>query len=98
MSNSPCPKCGCTVIVEGVRILDRGSRGHTEDLSLAAYRHPDAWLFKGEVLHRLWAKVCGNCGFTELYAENPTDLLRAVAEAQAAEEPKAPTDATPPAD
>jgi hypothetical protein len=80
------------VVVDGVRVLDQKYQGRVDDLSVAVYRHPDAWMFKGEVRCRVWAKVCGNCGFTELYAENPTELVRAVAEAQAAEAPKAPRD------
>jgi predicted nucleic-acid-binding Zn-ribbon protein len=82
MKDSSCPKCGCTVMVEGVRVLDHGYRGSERDLSVAAYRHPAAWVFKGQVTCSLWARVCGNCGYTELYAENPTALVRAVAEAQ----------------
>ena len=92
MASDGCPKCGCTVIVEGVRVLDRGHGGAEHDLSVAVYRHPTARVFKGEVTCNLWARVCGNCGFTELYAENPTALVRAAAAAQGpagAEEPAA---------
>jgi hypothetical protein len=70
------------VVVEGVRVLDRGHGGAEHDLSVAVYRHPAARLFKGEVTCSLWARVCGNCGYTELYAENPTALVKAAAEAQ----------------
>jgi predicted nucleic-acid-binding Zn-ribbon protein len=82
MTEGSCPKCGCTVLVDGVRILDHRYRGSVEDLSVAVYKNPSGWVFKGEVRCRLWARVCGNCGYTELYAENPTDLVRAAAEAQ----------------
>jgi predicted nucleic-acid-binding Zn-ribbon protein len=82
MADAGCPKCGCTVVVEGVRVLDRGDHEVQHDLSVAVYRHPAARLFKGEVTCSLWARVCGNCGYTELYAENPTALVKAAAAAQ----------------
>ena len=82
MKDGVCPKCGCTVVVQGVRVLDRGSDGVEYDLSVAVYRNPSARLLKGEVTSGLWACVCGACGYTELYADNPTELVKAAAEAQ----------------
>ena len=79
MKNGPCPKCGCTIVVQGVRVLDRGHGGSQHDLSVAVYSNPSAWLFKGQVTGGLWACICGACGFTELYATNLDELVKAAA-------------------
>jgi predicted nucleic-acid-binding Zn-ribbon protein len=81
MKTGPCPKCDGTVIVQGVRVLDRGHNGVKKDLSLAAYASPEAWLFKGEVLAPLHACVCAACGYVEFYATNLDELIKAAAAA-----------------
>ena len=88
MKNGICPKCQGTVIVQGVRVLDR-NRSSVQDLTVAVYANPDAWMFKGEVTGELWACVCGACGYTELYATNLDELVRAAAQRQARDEPSA---------
>ena len=72
-----CVKCGSEASIDGVRILDRyGAAGQLkDDLSAAAYRDPDAVLFKGEVATSIVGRVCGDCGYVELYAANPGALL-----------------------
>ena len=90
MKNGICPKCHGTVIVQGVRVLDRGRGSTVHDLSVAVYARPDAWMFRGEVTGELWACVCGACGYTELYATNLDALVQAAAQRQARDEPSAP--------
>jgi predicted nucleic-acid-binding Zn-ribbon protein len=85
MKNGACPKCGCTVVIQGVRVLDHGHGNRTHDLSVAVDAKPDAWVFKGRVTGELWACVCGACGFTELYATNLNELVKAAAQAQPGE-------------
>jgi predicted nucleic-acid-binding Zn-ribbon protein len=89
VKNGICPKCQGTVIVQGVRVLDRGHGNTVRDLSVAVYAKPDAWMFRGEVKGELWACVCGVCGYTELYATNLDELVRAAAQRQAREVPSA---------
>jgi predicted nucleic-acid-binding Zn-ribbon protein len=92
MKNGICPKCDGTVIVQGVRVLDRGHGNTKHELSVAVYTNPDAWVFKGQVTGELWACVCGVCGYTELYATNLDALVRAAVEGQArTETPTTPT-------
>ncbi|MBX9628743.1 MAG: hypothetical protein K2X82_33425 [Gemmataceae bacterium] len=88
MKDGVCPKCQGTAILQGLRVLDR-AHGKTEDLTVAAYAKPDAWVFKGEVRGELWACVCGACGFTELYATNLDALVRATVEGQGKPAPDA---------
>lgn len=85
MKNGVCPKCGSTVVIQGVRVLDRGEDNARYDLAVAVDANPSAWVFKGRVTGELWACVCGACGFTELYATNLTELVKAAAQAQAEE-------------
>jgi predicted nucleic-acid-binding Zn-ribbon protein len=77
MTQGICAKCGSKVTVPNVRLIDRGESNISLDLSVAVYKHPDAWVFKGAVSHRLTARVCGECGYTEFYVENPQELLAA---------------------
>ena len=69
-----CAKCSSSRLIDGVRILDSGqaSRG---DLTAAVYKKPAALIFKGEVTSKLVGRVCGSCGYVELYAEDPAALL-----------------------
>ena len=69
-----CAKCDSSQIIDGVRILDSGqhSRG---DLTAAAYEKPAALIFKGEVTSKLVGRMCGSCGYLELFAADPGALL-----------------------
>lgn len=68
-----CPKCQSSRIIPDVRILDH-NYSVTGDLSVEIYESPNALLFKGAHQGKLQAKVCGWCGYTELYVENPGAL------------------------
>ena len=70
-----CVKCGSEASIDGVRILDRHSELNASDLTAAAYKDPHALLFKGEVTTTIVARVCGDCGYIELYATDPAALL-----------------------
>jgi hypothetical protein len=41
------------------------------------YTNPEAWVFKGAVYAKLKANICGECGYTELVAEEPAALYDA---------------------
>ena len=77
MKHGVCLKCGSGDVIPDVYILDRGHHDAAGNLKVVIEERPDAWLFKGEVRTSLKAWVCGACGFTELYAKNPADLLAA---------------------
>jgi predicted nucleic-acid-binding Zn-ribbon protein len=77
MTQSGCPKCGSTVTVPNVRLIDRGESNCSMDLSVAVYKRPDAWVFTGAVYQPLNARICGGCGYTELYVANPHELMAA---------------------
>ncbi len=75
MEESTCAKCGSTELIKDVRIVDHGHGNVALDLGATVYREPESWFFKNPVLHRFNARVCGACGYTEFYVENPGRLL-----------------------
>jgi predicted nucleic-acid-binding Zn-ribbon protein len=75
MNQSPCPKCQSTEFIPDVRVIDHADLNAPMDLGATIYREPDAWVFKMPILHRFHAQVCGACGYTEFYVENPQRLL-----------------------
>jgi hypothetical protein len=54
-------------------------QGQYSDGTLKAYvySNPEAWVFKGTVYGRLQARVCGECGYTELFTTNAQELYEA---------------------
>lgn len=69
-----CPKCGSTEIIADAKAVDRGDSHMTWELTVATYKKPGAFLFKGEQSSTVSAWVCGECGFVELYADEPKGL------------------------
>ena len=56
-------------------------RGHNDSqsfsLRVAVARKPEALIFKSEEKIDTYARVCGECGFVELFAEDPLALYEA---------------------
>ena len=73
LESKTCPQCGSTQIMTDVRVAD----ALDEDLGAQVQRKPRAMLLKGTVRVQLKAQVCGECGYTELYAADPGRLLEA---------------------
>ncbi len=69
-----CPKCGSDKMMPNVRIVYRDRYGVSGDVDLEIYKDPEAMLFKGAVGDPLRRQVCGERGFTELYANDPGAL------------------------
>jgi hypothetical protein len=76
MTNLKCNRCGSTKMVPITGVADQGQYSDGS-LKAVVYSNPDAWLFKGPVYARLYARICGECGFTELFAENPQEIYEA---------------------
>jgi len=72
-----CIKCGSTEIVEGARVIDESRQGFEEDQRLRVDADPHAALFKEACHSTVRAWVCGACGYTEVYADDPGALLQA---------------------
>ena len=83
MKSGPCAKCGSKDVADCIRLMDRGHGSQDAgDLSARAQTHPSAWLFKGNVRSPLVARVCGACGFVELYVEDPRAIVEAARKGQ----------------
>ena len=63
-----CPKCGSSDVITDAKAIDRVDNGA---LSVATFRKPEAVVFKGQVSTTLSAWVCADCGYLELYADEP---------------------------
>lgn len=69
-----CPKCGSTAVVRDAKAIDHYDYGIANDMQVGVQRNPQAWIFKNEVRSTLSAYVCGECGYTEFYADEPGKL------------------------
>ncbi|HEX5215394.1 MAG TPA: hypothetical protein VFV98_08005 [Vicinamibacterales bacterium] len=72
-----CPKCQSNEVVDDVRVVDRGDHHSKNDLSVTVYQKPGNLVFKGTVYSNVTARVCGNCGYIELFAAEHRELLEA---------------------
>jgi predicted nucleic-acid-binding Zn-ribbon protein len=79
MSDSQCAKCGSTRVIPRVFIVDESpatSDGLPQDnpLRVRVEGNPSAWIRKDRLYGELTARICGECGYTELYVQNPSEL------------------------
>ena len=78
MKNTLCPKCGSSEIMHDAEVRDYDASAYRRLSVHVALKKPEGGFFKkttesGELL----ASVCGDCGYTELYATNHQAMLRA---------------------
>lgn len=72
-----CGKCGSDKIIPQAKVVDRADYNAVGDFNVAVDENPDAFMFKQRVYSSVTAKVCGNCGFIELYADAHESLYSA---------------------
>jgi hypothetical protein len=75
-----CSKCQSDKVIPDVRIIDHV--GHRISLGVNVYEHPEALIFKGTHSGTLRSQVCGECGYVEIYVENPRELYTVYTESQ----------------
>lgn len=68
-----CTKCNSDQMIDGAYVA--ASQGPT--VVVGVDRHPDKGRLTHQVSTQIHASVCGSCGFIELYANRPTELLDA---------------------
>ena len=71
-----CAKCGSARVIPMAKMHDQGQYSDGK-LKATIQKKPDAWIFKGTVGVPLRARICGDCGFTELFAEKADALYKA---------------------
>jgi predicted nucleic-acid-binding Zn-ribbon protein len=69
-----CPKCGSSDVIADAKAIDRSHNAAEMELSVATFRKPEAFLFKGQMTTTLSAWVCAGCGYVEFYADSPTSI------------------------
>lgn len=72
-----CEKCGSDKIVPQAKVIDRGDYNAAGNITLSVDENPEAFMFKQRVYSSVTAKVCGDCGFIEFYADEPESLYSA---------------------
>ena len=72
--NPKCSKCGSEKIIPLATMVDQGQYSDCTLKAFVAYTNPEAWVFKGAGYAKLRANICGQCGYTELIAENAAAL------------------------
>ncbi len=83
MKNGICPKCNSHEIVENLPMIEHGHLNYRMDFSLIVDTKPEALVFSGAVKSQLYAWVCAQCGYVELYTTHPEALLEAQRQARA---------------
>ena len=66
-----CTKCGSAELLAGEVKTSEG------EVNLYVYGNPEALVFKDSERCPMKAVTCGSCGYVELYATRPADLLAA---------------------
>jgi predicted nucleic-acid-binding Zn-ribbon protein len=72
-----CVKCGSAKVAPRVKVRDVGDYNAPGELAVMLHENPDALFFKETFITSLTARVCGECGYAELYAEQPGELYAA---------------------
>ena len=69
-----CSKCESGDIIRDGAVFDM-DRGMTFNLQAGFMARPGAVFFKGRTYNSVRATICGNCGFVELFVEDPKGLF-----------------------
>lgn len=75
IKSNRCSKCGSTKIVPQVSVIDQGQASGGKLLAYVNSK-PKALLLKGAVYTELVARICGDCGYSELYATNAKQIYQ----------------------
>lgn len=76
-----CPVCRSTRLIPNVRVRDTGQSARG-DLTVEVERFPHALFLRGATQGQLSASVCGKCGYTMFFADNPAELYAAYREVE----------------
>jgi hypothetical protein len=74
-----CARYGSDKMMEDVPLNSDVAQATGRSQGLVAYvqSDPKAWLLKGTVFGNLRGRVCGGCGYTEIYTTNFSKLYEA---------------------
>ena len=66
-------------MITGIPVMDQGQPSDGLLKAHVGFLHPQAMIFRGSTFAELRANICGQCGYTELFADNPEVLYEAYA-------------------
>jgi hypothetical protein len=72
--NPKCIKCGSERIIPLVSMIDQCQYSGGTLKARIGYTNPEVCVFKGAVYAKISANICGECGYTELMAEDSAAL------------------------
>jgi hypothetical protein len=72
-----CRNCGSEKMIPGVDVQDQGQASDGVLRAHVGYIEPEAIFFPGKVFARWKANICGECGHTEFFANEPAELYAA---------------------
>lgn len=77
--NETCRQCGSTRVIPKVPLLDHygDMGGFSKEAQVKVAGAPEAWFFKEEAFGTVYARICGDCGYTELHTSNSRELYEA---------------------
>ncbi|MBK8432774.1 MAG: hypothetical protein IPL28_16405 [Chloroflexi bacterium] len=78
MKNKVCPKCESSEIIEDAEVRDYDASSYRPlGVHVKLANPTGGFIKKTHVSGELRAWICGGCGYTELYATNYQELLKA---------------------
>lgn len=66
----------------GIPVKDQGQYSDGQLKAQVGFLHPEAAIFRGRTYAKLRANICGQCGYTELFADDPALLYEAYTRTQ----------------
>jgi predicted nucleic-acid-binding Zn-ribbon protein len=77
-----CAKCGSAKIVPRARVTELAG-DYRGEISVGVDERPEALVFKGNKHVNVHARVCGECGYSELYVDDPAGLYESYLKSRA---------------
>jgi predicted nucleic-acid-binding Zn-ribbon protein len=79
MKNGTCLKCGSKKVMENIEVRDEGKNSSHPLQVMARPREPKRGLviITSQSMGELSAWICADCGYTELYTDNLSNLYEA---------------------
>ena len=79
-TRTTCAKCGSERVVPRARVIDRGDyNSDSGNVRVGVERNPEALLFSRTEQTDISARICGECGYVELFVEDAAALYEAYA-------------------
>lgn len=76
-ADNTCPKCSHKEVIRDAKAVDRGHGNGENEMKIVTFKHPDAFIFKGQHESTVSAYVCARCGYVEYYVDDLETLKEA---------------------